>query len=72
MIVFITTVFHTLGKIDRVRSHLKKSRTGYHIFGRIIENYGPAETIFGQKSGPAMAGPAGPPPTALGHEVQVC
>ena len=35
MIVFITTVFHTLG--------------------RIIENCGPVETIFGQKSGPAMA-----------------
>ena len=62
---FLTTVFHTLGKINRIRLHFKKSRTGYHIFGRILENCGPAETIFGQKSGPAMAGPAGPPTTAL-------
>ena len=33
-----------------------------YIIGR---NRGPAKTIFGQKSGPAMAGPAVPPTTAL-------
>ena len=38
---------------------------GQHVFGRIIENCGPAKTIFGQNSGPAMAGPAGQPTTAL-------
>ena len=60
MIVIFMTVFHTLGKIT-----LQKSRTGYHIFGRIIKNCGPAETIFGQKSGPAMAGPT----TALAKDM---
>ena len=64
MIVFITTVFHTLGQIDQVRlvsigpSHFKKVESANTFCG-------PAETIFGQKSGPAMAGSAGPPPTAL-------
>ena len=33
-----------------------------NIIGR---KRGPAKTIFGQKSGPAMAGPAVPPTTAL-------
>ena len=33
-----------------------------NIIGR---KRGPARTIFGQKSGPAMAGPAVPPTTAL-------
>ena len=35
-----------------------------YIIGR---NRGPAKTIFGQKSGPAMAGPAVPPTTALSN-----
>ena len=67
MIVFITTVFHTLGQIDQVRLiNINWAITlQKHIFGRIFENCGLAETIFGQKSGPAMAGPAGPPTTAL-------
>ena len=69
MIVFITNVFHTLGKIDRVCSisitcNYKYLRLGHDtsstlkkltIFGRIIENCGQAATIFNQKSGSAMA-----------------
>ena len=71
MIVFITTDFHILGQIDQVRLiNINWAITlQKHIFGRIFENYGraenAAETIFGQKSGRAMAGPAGPPTTAL-------
>ena len=57
MVVFITTVFHTLEQIDREclisinwATTLQKSRKGKHIFGRIIEKCGPGEIIFGQKS----------------------
>ena len=67
-IVFITTVFHTLGQIHLALSligppHFKKVEKG-----RIIEICGPAETIFGPKRGPAMAGP---PTTALSFTFQV-
>ena len=38
---------------------------------KIGRKKGPAKTIFGQKSGPAMAGPAVPPTTALLQQNQI-
>ena len=40
----------------------KMTQTNRHIWPKIS---GPAKTFFGQKSGPAMAGRAVPPTTAL-------
>ena len=75
--VFITTVFYTpmqtkhrpmdalvINIVTQALISQKITRQKKKI--KTAEKGGPAKTIFGQKSGPAMAGPAVPPTTALG------
>ena len=47
---------------DLISRKITRQKIKTNIIGR---KRGPAKTIFGQKSGPAMAGPAVPPTTAL-------
>ena len=47
---------------DFISRKITRPKICIYIIGR---NRGPAKTIFGQRSGPAMAGPAVPPTTAL-------
>ena len=51
---------HYYSRFDQPKNYPAKNKK--NIIGR---KRGPAKTIFGQKSGPAMAGPAVPPTTAL-------
>ena len=53
---------------DFISRKITQQKIKKNIIGR---KRGPAKTIFGQKSGPAMAGPAVPPTTALETKAQL-
>ena len=55
-----STYQYYYSSFDQPKNYLAKQKK--IVIGR---KRGPAKTIFGQKSGPAMAGPAVPPTTAL-------